>query len=232
MNIKTETWAGHHIRFVEKEQGEWWAVAKDVAEALEYIRLDSMLRKVQVNQKDTHLMSTPGGNQEISIVSEKGLYEVIMRSRKKEAVDFQNWVYDILKSLRQSAGVEGFQIFRMLDKDHQKEMMSKLNGSLRQAGRIDFIKANTIANKAVSTMHGYSKMVKKDEMSPEMLTDRQPILEDTVNLMGLADKYCMDISVSQSIYNGLNNRKNRIVTVKVYNQMRIRYMKGDDEIWQ
>lgn len=207
MNIKTEIWVRHHIRFIEKEQGEWWAVAKDVAEALEYKRLDSMLRKVQANQKETHLMSTLGGNQEISIVSEKGLYEVIMRSRKKEAVDFQNWVYDILKSLRQSAGIEGFQIFRMLDKDHQKAMMSKLNSGLHKAGRVDFIKANTIANKAVSTMHGYPKMVKKEEMSPEMLADRQPILEDTVNLMGLSDKYNMGISVSQSIYNGLSNKK-------------------------
>lgn len=207
MNIKTEIWVRHHIRFIEKEQGEWWAVAKDVAEALKYKRLDSMLRKVQANQKETHLMSTLGGNQEISIVSEKGLYEVIMRSRKKEAVDFQNWVYDILKSLRQSAGIEGFQIFRMLDKDHQKAMMSKLNSGLHKAGRVDFIKANTIANKAVSTMHGYPKMVKKEEMSPEMLADRQPILEDTVNLMGLSDKYNMGISVSQSIYNGLSNKK-------------------------
>lgn len=32
MNIKTEKWNGHAIRFVW-HNGEWWAVAKDVAKA-------------------------------------------------------------------------------------------------------------------------------------------------------------------------------------------------------
>lgn len=36
MNIKTETWAGHKIRFVWHD-GEWWAVLKDVAKATGYI---------------------------------------------------------------------------------------------------------------------------------------------------------------------------------------------------
>lgn len=207
MNIKTECWAGRKIRFVEKETGEWWAVAKDVALALDYKKLDSMVRKVNVHQKDTHLMSTLGGNQEISIISEKGLYEVVMKSRKKEAVDFQNWVYDILKNLRQSSGLEGFQIFRMLDKEHQKEAMANLNKSLKKPVQVDFIKANTIANKAVSNLYGHTKMIKKDSMTPQMLVSRQPILDDTVNLMSLVDKYGLDISVKQVIYSGSSGKQ-------------------------
>ena len=31
--MKVEIWAGHSIRFVEQD-GEWWAVLKDVCEAL------------------------------------------------------------------------------------------------------------------------------------------------------------------------------------------------------
>ncbi len=31
--MKTETWNGYTIRFVER-QGEWWAVAKDITNAL------------------------------------------------------------------------------------------------------------------------------------------------------------------------------------------------------
>ncbi len=71
----------------------------------------------------------------------------------------------------------------MLDKDHQKDAMQQLRNALAQPKRVDFIKANTIANKAVSNKYGYPKMVKKDEMTPNMLIDRQQILEDTVNLM-------------------------------------------------
>ena len=205
MNIKTETWAGHKIRFVEKD-GEWWAVLADIAAALDLTakRINERLPKDVVSNAP---LSTTGGQQMMLIVNEYGIYEAVFESRKKEAKEFKRWVYEMLKTLRQLSGLEGFQVFRMLDKDHQKEAMAKLNTALRKPVKVDFIKANTIANKAVSNKYGYPKMVKKEAMSPEMLVDRQPILEDTVNLMGLADKYGLDISVSKAIYNGLAQTK-------------------------
>lgn len=106
----------------------------------------------------------------------------------------------MLKQLRQATGLEGFQIFRMLDKEHQKEAMAQLKNALRNPVRVDFIKANTIANKAVSNKYGYPKMVKKGDMTPDMLVTRQSVLEDTVELMTLKEKYNLDISVSEKIY--------------------------------
>mgnify|MGYP000863660551 FL=1 len=207
MNIKTETWDGHQIRFVEKEPGEWWAVLKDVTDALE-LGTREVNRRLSNDVLSKHIVpDSLGRKQSMIIVSEYGIYETVFESRKKEAKEFKRWVYEMLKSLRQSSGLEGFQIFRMLDKDHQKEMMSKLNTALRKPVRVDFIKANTIANKAISNMYGYPKMIKKENMTPEMLAERQPILEDTVNLMGLADKYGMEVKVSQCIYNGLFKKK-------------------------
>ena len=78
--------------------------------------------------------------------------------------------------------------------------MAKLKAGLRRPARIDFIKANTIADKAVSTKFGYPKMLKKAQMTPEMLVHRQPILEDTVELMSVVDKFGVDVSVSKTIY--------------------------------
>lgn len=43
MNIRTENWNGHEIRFVEQEPSEWWAVAEDVAKATGYFPLDEFL---------------------------------------------------------------------------------------------------------------------------------------------------------------------------------------------
>lgn len=43
-------------------------------------------------------------------------------------------------------------------------------------------------------------MIKKAEMSPDMLVDRQAILEDTVELMAVKEKYRLDFSVSDQIY--------------------------------
>ena len=141
-----------------------------------------------------------GRQQEMLIVNEYGIYDTVFQSRKKEAKDFRKWVYKMLSELRKASGYEGFEIFRMLDKEHQKEMMKKLQEGLRSPARVDFIKANTIANKAVSLKHGYPKMIKKDTMTPEMLKDREPILADTVELMSVKDKYGLDVSVSDTIY--------------------------------
>ena len=50
-------------------------------------------------------MQTPGGAQEMSIISEAGLYSLILRSRKPEAKAFKRWVtHDILPSIRKTGG--------------------------------------------------------------------------------------------------------------------------------
>lgn len=197
--IKIEKWCNHEIRFVEKD-GEWWAVLKDVCEAL-----GLSPKWVKQRLDDEVVSNNPitddlGREQVALIVNEYGIYDTVFQSRKKEAKDFRKWVYKMLSELRKASGYEGFEIFRMLDKEHQKEMMKKLQEGLRSPARVDFIKANTIANKAVSLKHGYPKMIKKADMAPEMLKDREPILADTVELMSVKDKYGLDVSVSDTIY--------------------------------
>lgn len=201
MNIRTENWNGHEIRFVEKEPSEWWAVAKDIVEAL---GLKQVTRAISSLPKDgvtiSKVIDNLGREQEVNVINEKNVYRLVFKSRKKEAEDFQDWVFEMLRTLRKQSELEGFQIFRMLDKEHQKEMMSKLNQSLEKPKRTHFIKANTIANKAISTKYGYDKMIKKKDMTPDMLIERQPILDDTVDLMSVAEKFDLDISVSQKVY--------------------------------
>lgn len=199
-NIKIEKWLDHEIRFVEHE-GEWWAVAKDIADALEYRDAHNMTRIIDDKDKDTHKVSTLGGAQNLLIISEFGIYDAVFNSQKKEAKDFKRWIFDVIKSLRQATGLEGFQIFRMLNTEHQKEMMAALQIGLDNPSKISYIKANTIANKAVSKAFGYEKSIKKDDMTPDMLVKRQAVLNDTVELMIVKEKYGIDLSVSQNIYN-------------------------------
>lgn len=196
--IKIEKWCNHEIRFVEKD-GEWWAVLKDVCDALG-LKAKKVRERLEKEVLSKGTLETAGGQQEMLIVNEYGIYDTVFQSRKKEAKDFRKWVYKMLSELRKASGYEGFEIFRMLDKEHQKEMMKKLQEGLRSPARVDFIKANTIANKAVSLKHGYPKMIKKADMAPEMLKDREPILADTVELMSVKDKYGLDVSVSDTIY--------------------------------
>lgn len=195
--MKTENWNGHEIRFVNID-GEWWAVAKDIAAALDYAETRSMTKRL----KQKYLMSTVlvGMNAKSLLLSEFGIYKAILGSHKPEAEEFEDWIFNIIKELRQSTGLEGFQVFRMLDKEHQKSTMQNLKKSLRKPVRVDFIKANVIANKAVSNLYGFPKMVKKAEMTPDMLVERQEILDETVELMGTRDQFGLDFSVAEKIY--------------------------------
>lgn len=197
--MKTELWNNYPIRFVEID-GEWWAVAADVTDALGLKQTTRAIARLKDGVTTSKVIDRMGREQEGNILNEKAIYKLVFSSHKKEAEEFQDWVYEMLKELRQASGLEGFQVFRMLDKEHQKEMMGKLHKSLENPVRVDFIKANTIANKAVSTKYGFAKMVKKSSMTPEMLVDRQELLQDTVELMGVKEKYHLDISVSDEVY--------------------------------
>jgi len=199
--MKIETWNGHNIRFVE-HNGEWWAVAVDVCTALGLKQVSRALKGLNGDGVTISkgIIDSLGREQESNIVSELAIYHLIFKSRKKEAVQFQDWAFGVLKTLRKSTGLEGFEVFRMLDKEHQREAMNRLNEGLDAPVQVDFIKANTIANKAISTRHGHPKMIKKSDMPPEMLTERQPILNDTVELMTANEKFGLNLSVSGVIY--------------------------------
>lgn len=198
--MKTQNWNGNEIRFVEVD-GEWWAVAKDIANAL---GLTQVTRAINTLPKDgvttSKVIDNMNREQNVNIINEKNIYRLVFKSRKKEAESFQDWVFEVIKKLRKSTGLEGFEVFRMLDKEHQKQAMANLSKGLKRPVRVDFIKANTIANKAVSNKFGYPKMIKKGEMSPEMLVSRENILENVVELSTVKDKYNLEISVSNEIY--------------------------------
>ena len=150
--------------------------------------------------------------QTMNIIGEKDIYRLIFRSRKPEAEAFQDWVYETIRELRKASGLEGYETFKLLDKEHQKEAMKKLHDSIaasREPVKVDYIKANTIANKAVCNRHGIPKMVSKAAMSAEMLKERERVLEDVVALMELNERYGAGMSVSAIIYSGESANKKK-----------------------
>lgn len=208
--MKRESWAGHPIRFVERS-GEWWAVAQDVCEALglRYVTkaMKSLKNVQQYNVCDLNNSQVSSNGvrnmQTMNIIGEKDIYRLIFKSRKPEAEAFQDWVYETIRELRKASGLEGYETFKLLDKEHQKEAMKKLHDSIaasREPVKVDYIKANTIANKAVCNRHGIPKMVGKAAMSAEMLKERERVLEDVITLMELNERYGAGLSVSTIIY--------------------------------
>lgn len=201
--MRVENWDGHPIRFVDYN-GEWCAVAQDVAAALDYSDAQAMTRRIPDEYTCTDVLSVQGQGRKMLLLTEFGIYKAVFGSHKPDAEQFQQWVFSVIKQLRETSGIEGFQVFRMLDKQHQKAAMKRLSAGMKEATKVDRIKANVIADKAVSNRHGLPKMIKKPAMSPDMLRERQDILDDTVDLMAAQDRFGLNVSISKTIYNKHN----------------------------
>jgi len=74
--------------------------ASDVGNVLEISTIRSIIRDFNETEKVVHSMHTLGGLQEVTFLTEKGLYKVLFKSRKPIAEKFQNWVCDIIKEIR------------------------------------------------------------------------------------------------------------------------------------
>lgn len=78
-----------------------WFVAADVSAALEYRIASDMTRNLDDDEKGTQIVRTPGGDQEMLVINESGLYSAILRSRKAEAKRFKKWVTaEVLPAIR------------------------------------------------------------------------------------------------------------------------------------
>ncbi|OIJ29064.1 phage repressor protein [Staphylococcus sp. LCT-H4] len=203
--MKVEEWLGNEIRFVEVN-GEWWAVAGDVAKALDYEHAPHMIRMIDKEDVGTHIVDSTSKSkyarktQKVNVISEFGIYEAIFNSRKPEAKEFKKWVKQVIKSLRESVGLEQYEVFRMMDKQIQKEANRFIHENMDKTDDVSQMKLNAVANKAVSNNFGITPSIKKAEMTPEMLVARQPILNDTAELMVANEKYGLGLSVSKTIY--------------------------------
>lgn len=129
--LKIENWCGHDIRFVEIN-GEWWAILKDICDALNLKtfdvskRLDSdMLEKVRVDACDMGLngvRSRARKTQDMLVINEEGIYEALYASRRLEARKFRRWSASVMRKLRSSIGLKGYEVMRMTEPDIQDQI--------------------------------------------------------------------------------------------------------------
>lgn len=96
------------VRVVE-HNGEPWFVAKDIARALDYAEQSNparLFRSVPEEWKGVKQIHTPGGEQDMLIISEQGLYFFLGRSDKEAALPFQKWAAgEVFPTLRQKGFV-------------------------------------------------------------------------------------------------------------------------------
>lgn len=95
------------LRTLTDKNGDPWFVAKDVCNILEISNPSDALQSLDDDEKtnlgNSYVWSEPGRRP--LIISEPGLYRLVMRSRKPEAKDFQRWVtHEVLPTIRKTGG--------------------------------------------------------------------------------------------------------------------------------
>lgn len=91
---------GNDVRTVNQNGEPWW-VLKDVCDVLELSNSRMVSDRLDEDEKGVSIVDTLGGGQEMTVVSESGLYNVIFLSRKPQAKKFKRWVtHEVLPSIR------------------------------------------------------------------------------------------------------------------------------------
>lgn len=83
--------------------GAPWFSSADVGKILQLSNIRASVALLDDDEKGVNTIDTPGGKQEISIVSESGLYALIFKSRRPEAKKFRRWVTsEVLPAIRKT----------------------------------------------------------------------------------------------------------------------------------
>ena len=126
-NITTFNYLSSNVR-VFQLGGDPWFVVADVCRAIDlYVKTDGTVNTTNalrcLSKDQYQVIDTPsqrGGK--LNILSESGLYRLVMRSDKPEARQFQDWVTrEVLPSIRKDGGyIAGEELVKTgeLDEEH------------------------------------------------------------------------------------------------------------------
>ena len=163
------------VRAITKDN-EPWFVASDVAKALGYRMASDMTRRIDEEDKGYTKVRTPGGEQEMSIINESGLYAGVFCSSLDSAKSFKHWVTsEVLPSIRKT-GAYG----KPMSTGEQIQLLAQGNVELNQ--RVDNVENKIqsleddmplygceideiqkhIRRKGISVLHGKDSLAYKD----------------------------------------------------------------------
>ncbi len=84
-------------------ENEPWFVAKDVCNLLEIVNVSQALQALDDEEKLIYSLHISGQNRETAVISESGLYTLIVRSNKPQAKPFRKWVTaEVLPTIRKT----------------------------------------------------------------------------------------------------------------------------------
>ena len=115
----------HAVRIIMQDGEPWW-IAKDVCEILEISKYRDAITKLDDDERCPVKVDTLNRAQEMTAISESGLYTLIIRSNKPEAKKFRRWVtHEVLPSIRKTGSYNTARKYKVSDIKAMQRMIEK-----------------------------------------------------------------------------------------------------------
>lgn len=99
-NLVPFNYEDKQVRTISKD-GQPWFVAKDVCEILKHTNSRMAISRLDEDEKGVSKVYTHGGEQEMTVINESGLYSLVITSNKPEAKQFKRWItHEVIPSIR------------------------------------------------------------------------------------------------------------------------------------
>lgn len=94
---------GSDLRIIIDDNQKIWFVASDIAKILEYASAKDLIRGLDDDEKGMKKVPTLGGEQQMSVITESGLYHVILNAKTERVKPFRRWVTEeVLPKIRKT----------------------------------------------------------------------------------------------------------------------------------
>src|SRR6266446_1576209 len=92
-NITLFNFNGSEVHTIEHDNGSVWFFAKESCDCLGIENVGNALYRLKGSEKDSiRITDVNRGTPTRAVISESGLYKLVLLSRKPEAEAFQDWV--------------------------------------------------------------------------------------------------------------------------------------------
>lgn len=130
IDLKTQNWCGYNVRFV-KYCGTWYAVLKDICDALDLNTYNIAYRIDANNIRKLSIPSREAIAQPMLVVNERGLYQVLLfKDRRPEVRELIDWMCNMLERMRTTVGLRPYEVMRMTEPEIQLAIDEQLDDVL------------------------------------------------------------------------------------------------------
>ncbi|WP_152182881.1 BRO-N domain-containing protein [Sulfurimonas indica] len=209
-------------------------VVKDICDALGYSDVSMTLSKLDDDEKLTQRIFSSGQNRDMSVVTESGLYSLILRSNKPEAKKFKKWVTgEVLPTIRKQGTYSVSSETKKIEivEDHIFKAIERLqeivvSNIFDQKMAIDCLSSSVEQLvKQTEGLIGFQANIKSLPKFDNYIESNERLFSEIENVKRLlcyenptlyrkdVDMYTEDIELFLSIYALLSNKDNKQITV-------------------